>query len=228
MSLRGKTASAHSGPCRDPSPKVAHRRLTIERSFRDNGTVSILRLTLALAVLFSHSITLGMFGSESILGKTTLGTVAVFGFFGISGFLVAGSAARNNVGRYLWQRFLRIFPAFWICLLVTAFLFGTIVWFHNNPGLSRVCGLHCYLNEANGPFGYFTNNFLLQVNQANIARTLPGGIFGYGWNASLWTLEYEFLCYFLLAVFSVFGLLRRRSLVALIAAIAWITEVAIA
>jgi peptidoglycan/LPS O-acetylase OafA/YrhL len=65
------------------------------------------------------------------------------------------------------------------------------------------------------------------VNQGNIAKTLPGGIFGYGWNASLWTLEYEFVCYVLLAVFSVLGLLRRRSLVALIAAIAWFTEVAI-
>ncbi len=201
---------------------------TIEQSFSaKRNSLNFLRLILALTVLFSHSITLGMFGSESILGKTTLGTVAVFGFFGISGFLVAGSAARNHVGRYLWQRFLRIFPAFWICLLVTAFLFGTIVWFHNNPGLSRVCGLRCYLNQANGPFGYFTNNFLLQVNQDNIAKTLPGGIFGYGWNASLWTLEYEFLCYVLLAVFSVLGLLRRRSLVALIAAITWITEVAI-
>ena len=201
---------------------------TIEQSFSaKRNSLNFLRLILALAVLFSHSITLGLFGSESILGKTTLGTVAVFGFFGISGFLVAGSAARNNVGRYLWQRFLRIFPAFWICLLVTAFVFGTIVWFHNNPGLSRACGLSCYLNEANGPFGYFTNNFSLQVNQGNIAKTLPGGVFGYGWNASLWTLEFEFLCYVLLAVFSVLGLLRRRSLVALIAAIAWIAEVVI-
>src|ERR1039457_895578 len=104
---------------------------TIEQSFSaKRNSLNFLRLILALAVLFSHSITLGLFGSESILGKTTLGTVAVFGFFGISGFLVAGSAARNNVGRYLWQRFLRIFPAFWICLLVTWVVFCTTLWFH--------------------------------------------------------------------------------------------------
>ena len=168
-----------------------------------------------------------MFGSESILGKTTLGTVAVFGFFGISGYLIAGSAAHNNVGRYLWQRFLRIFPAFWICLLVTAFLFGTIAWFHYNPGLSRVCGLHCYLTEPGGPFAYVRNNFWLQVNQDTIAKTLPGGFLGYGWNGSLWTLELEFLCYVLLAAFSVLGLLKRRVLVASIAAGIWIAEVVI-
>jgi peptidoglycan/LPS O-acetylase OafA/YrhL len=201
---------------------------TIERSYSaKRNSLNFLRLILALAVVFSHSITLGMFGSESILGKTTLGTVAVFGFFGISGYLIAGSAARNNVGRYLWQRFLRIFPAFWICLLVTAFVFGTIAWFHLNPGLSRVCGLHCYLTETNGPFGYVIHNFWLQVNQDTIAKTLPGGFLGYGWNASLWTLEFEFLCYLLLAAFSLLGLLQRRSLVALIAAIAWIAEVVI-
>ena len=67
---------------------------------------------------------------------TTLGTVPVFGFSGISRFLVAGSAARNNVGRYLWRRSLRIFPAFWICLFVTAFLFGTIVSFRNSALIS--------------------------------------------------------------------------------------------
>lgn len=178
-------------------------------------------------VVFSHSITVGRFGSEWILGKTTLGTVAVYGFFGISGYLIAGSAARNNAGRYLWQRFLRIFPAFWICLLVTALLFGTIAWLHLNPGLSRVCGLHCYFTERNGPFGYVVHNLWLQVNQDTIAKTVPGGFVGYGWNASLWTLEFEFLCYLLLAAFSVLGLLNRRSLVAVIAVIAWIVEIVV-
>ncbi len=201
---------------------------TIERSFSaKRNSLNFLRLVLALSVLFSHSITLGGYGSESILGKTTLGTVAVFGFFGISGYLVTGSADHNNVGRYLWQRSLRIFPAFWICLLVTGFLFGALAWIHFNPDLYRTCGLHCYLTEPNGPVDYFTRNFWLQVNQDNIAGTLPGGVLGFGWNQSLWTLEFEFLCYLLLAAFSLLGLLRRRSLVALIAAIAWIVEIAI-
>ena len=220
------TATAHAG-CHPEGARVG--RSTIEQSFSaKRNSLNLLRLILAVAVVFSHSITVGHFGSESLFGKTTLGTVAVYGFFGISGYLIAGSAARNNAGRYLWQRFLRIFPAFWICLLVTAFLFGTIAWFHVNPALSRTCGLHCYLTEPNGPLGYVIHNFWLQVNQSTIANTgVLGGFLGFGWNGSLWTLELEFLCYLLLAAFSVLGLLKRRLLVALIAAVIWIAVVVI-
>jgi len=219
------TATAHAGSHHEGARVGAS---TIEQSLSaKRNSLNFLRLVLALAVVFSHSITLGLFGNEWILGKTTLGTVAVYGFFGISGYLIAGSADRNNVGRYLWQRFLRIFPAFWICLLVTAFLFGTIAWIHVNPGLSRTCGLHCYLTEPGGPFGYVTKNLWLQVNQGDIANTLPTGWDSFGWNAQLWTLVLEFLCYLLLAAFSILGLLKRRSLVALIAAITWITLVVI-
>jgi peptidoglycan/LPS O-acetylase OafA/YrhL len=223
-------------PSGTPTPHAANLpvgarvgRPTIEQSFSaTRNSLNLLRLILAVAVVFSHSITTGHFGSESLLGKTTLGTVAVYGFFGISGYLIAGSAARNNAGRYLWQRFLRIFPAFWICLLVTAFLFGTVAWFHLNPALSRTCGLHCYLTEPNGPLGYVIHNFWLEVNQNIIARTgVVGGFLGFGWNGSLWTLELEFLCYLLLGAFSVLGLLKRRLLVALIAGVIWIAVVVI-
>ncbi len=210
-------------------PEVARVcRSTIEQSFAaKRNSLNLLRLVLAVVVVFSHSITVGHFGSESVFGKTTLGTVAVYGFFGISGYLIAGSAARNNPGRYLWQRFLRIFPAFWICLLITAFLFGAIAWYHLNPALSRTCGLHCYLTEPNSPLGYVIHNFWLQVNQSTIAKTVPGVFLGFGCNGSLWTLELEFLCYLLLAAFSALGLLKRRLLVALIAAVIWVAEVVI-
>jgi peptidoglycan/LPS O-acetylase OafA/YrhL len=182
---------------------------------------------MATAVILSHSITLGGFGGESILGKTTLGTVAVYGFFGISGYLIAGSADRNGFGRYLWQRFLRIFPAFWVCLVVTAFVFGTIVYFHNQPVLSNHCGLHCYLSVPNnGPIGYVVHNFWLQMNQPGIALTF-GGYWLIEWNGSLWTLVYEFLCYLILGLLAVAGLLKRRWFVAALAAVVWIAVIAI-
>ena len=204
-------------------------RPTIADSFSTRrNSLNFLRLVLAVAVIFSHSIALGGYGSESIFGKTTLGTLAVYGFFGISGYLIAGSAARNNVGRYLWQRFLRIFPAFWICLIVVAFIFGTIAWSYSNPHLAGVCGLHCYFSERYGPVGYVVHNFWLQINQQSILNTLPAGLSSiYGWDGPLWTLELEFLCYLLLAAFSVLGLLKRRLLVALIAGATWIAQIVI-
>jgi peptidoglycan/LPS O-acetylase OafA/YrhL len=228
MALKGNPPSHSTAQAETLSEGSRVGSSTIEQSFSTKrNSLNFLRLILALAVVFSHSITLGGFGSESILGKTTLGTVAVFGFFGISGYLIAGSADHNNVGRYLWQRFLRIFPAFWICLLITAFLFGALAWIHYQPALSSACGLHCYVTEPGGPFAYVRNNFWLQVNQDTIAKTLPGGFLGYGWNGSLWTLELEFFCYVLLAAFSVFGLLKRPVIVASIAAGVWIAEIVI-
>ena len=201
---------------------------TIDQSFSPrHNSLNFLRLILALLVVFSHAITLGGFGSEAIFDKTTLGTVAVFGFFGISGYLIAGSADRNRTGRYLWQRFLRIFPAFWVCLLVTAFVFGTLAYVHYNPGLSSSCGPHCYLTAPRGPVGYVINNFLLQVNQPTINHTLPPAVFFFGWNGSLWTLEMEFVCYLLLAVLAAVGLLRRRALVAVLALVTWIATAVI-
>lgn len=201
---------------------------TLEQSFQPRrNSLNFLRLALATAVVFSHSIFLGSFGSETILGKTTLGTIAVYGFFGISGFLIARSASHHNVGRYLWQRLLRIFPAFWICLVVTAFLFGTIAWFHRNPRLSSDCGLHCYVTEPVGPVGYIAHNLWLHVSQPTVANTLPVAILRDVWNGSLWTLEFEFICYLLLAAAALVGLLKRRWWVAGAAALVWLSEVII-
>lgn len=203
-------------------------RLTIGDSFSPRrNSLNFLRLVLAVCVVFSHSLTIGLFGSEDILGKTTLGTMAVYGFFSISGFLIAGSATHNHVGRYLWQRFLRIFPAFWVCLIVTGFFFGAIVWYHANPALAHRCGYSCYVREPGGPVGYVLHGLWLRVHQATIAHTLPLGYFRPVWNGSLWTLYFEFLCYLMLAALSLIGLLRHRLAVALLAAAVWLTEITI-
>jgi peptidoglycan/LPS O-acetylase OafA/YrhL len=139
-----------------------------------------------------------------------LGTIALYGFFAISGYLIAGSASRNGVGRYLWQRFLRIFPAFWLCLLVTVFALGAIAL-----AIDPVphCGYVCYLKLQPGPFSYLSSNAFLKLRQYNVAN---GKVFLA--NVSLWSLFFEFLCYLLLAALSFAGVLRRRGWVALITA----------
>jgi peptidoglycan/LPS O-acetylase OafA/YrhL len=217
-------AARHGCGVRKPSRRP---RGTIGAVFSDqHNSLNFLRLVLALAVMVSHAIVLGGFGDEGILHHTTLGSVAVYGFFGLSGFLIAGSATRNRVGRYVWQRFLRIFPGFWVCLIVTAFLFGVIGW---NLGLHH-CDLSCYVGSRRGPFQYVVNNFFLRMNQYGIAGT-PRGVPSPGaWDGSLWTLLYEFLCYLLLAGLALVGLLRlrRRHLVAGLACGVWLLEAAVA
>jgi peptidoglycan/LPS O-acetylase OafA/YrhL len=182
-------------------------------------------LVLALVVLATHTAVIGgyFFSGGAVttaVNGTTFGEIAVFGFFGISGYLIAGSALRNGSGRYLWQRVLRILPGFWVCLLMTAFVFGVIGWLATpHPH----CGLDCYVSAKTGPFDYLYNNWFLYINQNQIAGT-PNGIPAYLiWNQSLWTLYYEFLCYLGLGLLALAGFLRHRIITFIATAGLWLT-----
>ena len=172
------------------------------------NSLNFLRLVLAFSVVYAHACDIAWFGLHNVaVNDTSLGALAVYGFFGISGYLIAGSLSRNSVPRYLWQRFLRIFPAFWICLIVTSFVLGTVAWLHQNPAH---CDLSCYLRLHPGPFSYVYSNALLKINQSGVVSN--NFIYFIG-NASLWTLFYEFLCYLFLAGLAIIGIFRYRGLV---------------
>jgi peptidoglycan/LPS O-acetylase OafA/YrhL len=194
---------------------LTHR--TAGEAFDPRGnSLNVLRLVFATMVIFSHAIGIGLFGRDWIGDRTTIGTVAVYGFFAISGFLIAGSAERNRTGRYLWQRCLRILPAFWVCLIVTAFVIGFVGWarltylLHVDPSPGQ------YFHGPNSPVTYVTNNWFLQIRQSAIHTT--------EWNGSLWTLAYEFVCYLLLGALALMGLLRRRRVVLGLTGAAWALE----
>lgn len=73
--------------------QTGDRRSTLGDNLQPrSNSLNLIRLLLASAVVFSHAITLGGYGNELILGCTSLGSLAVFCFFGISGYLIAGSA----------------------------------------------------------------------------------------------------------------------------------------
>jgi len=202
------------------------RRITIAGSFDPrNNSLNFLRLGLALLVVESH-VFLGGFRDPLLMKNTNVGNEAVFGFFAISGFLIASSASHNSLGRYLWQRFLRIFPAFWLCLGVTAFIFGVVAWTYTARASSPHCGFaSCYLRSPSGPFQYVYRNALLVIRQPRIANTPPGVNWPtYPWNGSLWTLSYEFFCYLLLAGLALVGLLRHRLAVAILTGCVWVSE----
>jgi hypothetical protein len=55
---------------------------------RGANSLNFLRLVLASMVIVSHCSGIGGFGPQQILGNQTLGSLAVDGFFGISGFLI--------------------------------------------------------------------------------------------------------------------------------------------
>ncbi len=176
-----------------------------------HNSLNFIRLVLAGGVVYSHASEVGWLGWRNVvINGTSLGTICVYGFFGISGYLIAGSATRNGFGRYLWQRFLRIFPGFWVCLLLMAFVFGVIAWVQQP---APHCSVECYLGLHSGPVSYVYSNFLLKINQADVSRQASGVPLS---NGSLWTLFYEFLCYLFLAGLALAGLLKRRGWIAVI------------
>ena len=203
----------------DPHARRPANPYRLEGAFDPRrNSIGLLRLCLASSVLVSHAYILGGIEPEPLVGLTNgqegFGSLGVAGFFMLSGFLIAASFERSpSVWRYLWHRLLRIMPAFWVCLLVTALGFGWLMWWRTSGTLAG------YLDHPNGPVSYVVNNFWLEVRQSGIAGmpagvTVPGLI-----NASLWTLWPEFLCYLGLAAIGVLGILRWRVpfLVAIVA-----------
>jgi peptidoglycan/LPS O-acetylase OafA/YrhL len=62
------------------------------------NSLNLVRLLLAATVIFSHAMTLGGYGSEVVF-HSTAGVIAVYGFFGISGYLIAARSA-HELGIY--------------------------------------------------------------------------------------------------------------------------------
>lgn len=91
----------------------------------------LIRLLAAVQVVVTHAIghtplvmQLSPWGRQLFEALMLLPGVPVF--FVISGFLIAKSFERNpaDVAGYFWRRGLRIFPALWVCLLVTLAVLG--------------------------------------------------------------------------------------------------------
>jgi peptidoglycan/LPS O-acetylase OafA/YrhL len=186
------------------------------------NSLGFLRWLFAALVVIDHSYPIAGLGSGSdptwrwSRGQDSLGGIAVAGFFVISGFLVTRSwfGSRSPI-RYLWRRFIRIFPGFWVCLVVTACVFAPLAWRHEHGGLTGVFSV-----QQDSALHYVSANFWLHMHQWNVANLLSGTPYratGYplAWDGSLWTLIYEFKCYLVLGVLGLAGVLRhRRAIVA--------------
>jgi len=173
----------------------------------------VLRLTLASAVIVSHAYPLEGHESREFMfrfsrGQVTLGDIAVCGFFVISGFLVTRSALTSSTWRYAWKRFIRIFPGFWACLLVTAFVFAPLMWLYEHGARGG------FFTHRDGPVSYLTRNAFTGIQQYGISGLLAGTPYGRQtgvgvFDGSLWTLVYEVACYVALA-FGAATILKRR------------------
>jgi peptidoglycan/LPS O-acetylase OafA/YrhL len=106
---------------------------------------------------------------------------------------------RTRLPAFLWRRALRILPAFWCVLVVTAF------------GLAPLAAMlegHGY--NFGSALGYVTDNFWLRMNQTGISGTLTDVPFPNTWNGALWTLMYEGLAYLAVALIFLVPWARRH------------------
>lgn len=176
---------------------------------RPSNSFGFVRFALASLVIYSHAFQLSGQGEDHILrwsgGTISAGTVAVHGFFALSGFLITQSWCRlRSLPRFLWHRALRIFPGLWGCLALTAFGFAWLV--HRFPGSSDAA----FLGLDPGPIRYLFSNLLYPRNQFVIGNLLTQNPFSPDWNGPLWTLTYEIACYAFVGLLGVLGFLTSR------------------
>ena len=201
------SGEAAAKPAETAIPAIAQHR-------RENN-FDALRLTAAVAVILSHAFLIAQ-GTEKndplnlLTGnQCMLGLTGVFVFFAVSGFLVTQSFEQTHSPlRYLIKRALRIFPAYLVCLVLTAFVLGPIV---------TALPLGEYLHRVE-PYDYVYYNSFFDIR----IHELPGVMFvdnpvGLEINGSLWSLGCEFDMYLMVLLLGVLRLLRWPVCVALLA-----------
>jgi peptidoglycan/LPS O-acetylase OafA/YrhL len=165
------------------------------------------RLVLASLVIFEHSFFLVDNGPAReplyVLshGQMHFGSVAVFMFFAVSGFLIARSRLDSSLGDYLLKRILRIGPGFWCASFLGLLVIGP--WMADGA----------YWGMQNWPALIATALSLKQANPADVLSTNPLHLV----HGTLWTIRYEFDCYLAIALLGTFGLLAgRKAIVAFV------------
>lgn len=133
-------------------------------------------------------------------GYIQIGLLAVSVFFALSGFLITpGLVKSGNVLGYLSRRFMRIMPLLVTIVLVTALVIG--------PLFSSLTLAEYYTSPV-------TWRYLRNVTTI-LSLQLPGVVDYDGGdtiNGPIWTLHFEWMCYLILALISLVGVLKRRWL----------------
>ena len=190
-----------------------------------NNSLGLLRLVFALVVIVDHAFLLGGFPGQPRFGVTglqeTLGGAAVAGFFAISGYLVLRSALAGGFFQFIWKRALRIFPGYWVALLVGVLAVGPVLWLLEGGSLEAY-----FLPGDKSVYHYLAANFDLSIGAHDVwdifTTSTPYGVAtGVGeLNGSMWTLTYEWSSYLIVGALLGLGLLRfSRATVVIVAGI---------
>ena len=181
---------------------------------------NLLRLLAAVAVLFSHGQFLYRTQMPVPFVGHSLGSVAVYVFFFVSGYLVTQSWARGpSVLGFTARRMGRIYPGLIVSVVFSVAVVGALMTTWSQADYWRA-GL-TWANLFNNAAGLSTVQVLPGVFEHNpFARAV---------NGSLWTIRYELMMYALLLGVSWLGIKFHRQihvLVALVLAVSWLSLIA--
>ena len=173
-----------------------------------------LRLTAALAVFAAHGDFLYRLHLPVPFPGHSLGSLAVYVFFFISGYLVCQSWERQPIWRVFWfKRLARIFPGLVTAVGFSVFVLGWVVT--TLPSAAYWSAPDTWLN--------FVNNALALATVQTLPGVFESNPFARAVNGSLWTIRYELAMYLLLAVLAWFTRGRRwvYSVMALALGLLW-------
>lgn len=164
---------------------------TVELNNRNNS-LNFLRLIFATFVLIMHSFYMLSSNMWDHLPYCVCYVVslAVPMFFVVSGYLITASAMKNDFKTYFKKRLARIYPAYFLCIVLIVVFFAPAVFFVANGYFN----LFDYICQADSPVKFFIYNLPLIYIKPNIGHTLS--FIGLDhWNGSTWTIIFEFCCY---------------------------------
>jgi peptidoglycan/LPS O-acetylase OafA/YrhL len=169
-----------------------------------NNAFDFVRLTLALLVVFAHSRYL--FGAEDILhwhakyfDNLHAGTIALWGFFAISGYLVTTSWQRSiGIVDFVVKRYKRIFPGFWVSILVCGLFFVPLWYFIKEKSITNFW-------KENGLelWKFLSGNLDSEIKVNSVGKFAPDNIDG-PW----WTIHHELRAYIFLGILGFIGFLK--------------------
>jgi len=124
-----------------------------------------------------------------------LGTFSVILFFLISGYLIVKSwDNNNNIRAFLLNRILRIYPGFIVASIISCFLIGPFVGYEN------------YFKQFN--YRHFIEGLFLLI-MPRTPHVFPGSFIELI-NASMWTINNEFVCYLLVLILGVVSFVKKK------------------
>jgi len=164
---------------------------------RKKNIFNDIRFILATMVLYMHCYPLlyGKSGWKDFFtyyngSQIGLATIAVYLFFVLSGFFMIQSLENSSsFFNYMKKRLLRLLPAFWLSLGLTAFILAPIISNALIFSLDKGSALYFFLNA--GTFHFFDYSW-------SITGLFTNNPWGNGVNGSMWTLKHELALYIFL------------------------------